>query len=107
MSALLFDLPRCNMSLIYSNPHHPNSLHDPDSQDPDINFWGSCKYYNVIEMAQVFKDHGNQGLSVIHVNIRSLAKNLFKLENFLSDINFTPDIIAVSETKISVDVILE
>ena len=71
--------PDATCHLTYSNPHHPNGLHDPDSQDPDINVWGSCKYYNVIEMAQVFKDHGNQGLSVIHVNIRSLAKNILEL----------------------------
>lgn len=35
---------------------------------------------------------------MIHVNIRSLQKNLPKLLEFLSDINHTPELIAVSET---------
>ena len=35
---------------------------------------------------------------IIHVNIRSLQKNLCKLHELLYDLKFSPDLIAVSET---------
>jgi len=38
---------------------------------------------------------------IVHVNIRSLKKNLDKLVNFSSDMKKSPEIIAVSETKIN------
>ena len=38
---------------------------------------------------------------IVHVNIRSLKKNLDELVNFISDMKPPPEIIAVSETKIN------
>ena len=37
-------------------------------------------------------------ISVIHVNIRSLAKNFYKLEELLNEMQVQPDIIAATET---------
>jgi len=38
-------------------------------------------------------------LTIFHMNVRSLSKNLYKLENFLSAIEHCPDIIAITESK--------
>jgi len=38
--------------------------------------------------------------SLLHVNIRSLTKNLEKLEELLADITTLPDIIAITETRL-------
>ena len=38
------------------------------------------------------------GLSVLHVNIRSLIKNMSKLEELILGMSVNPDLIAISET---------
>ena len=40
-------------------------------------------------------------MSMIHINIRILPRNFDSLVNYLSLLNVTPDIIALSETKIT------
>jgi len=37
---------------------------------------------------------------IIHLNTRSLSKNISKIYELLTDIVTTPDIIAISETKL-------
>ena len=57
-----------------------------------------CKYYNL----NVFNDlqTKNEDLLLLSTNIASLNKNQFKLENLISQAPKSPDIIAVTETKI-------
>ena len=45
-----------------------------------------------------FNSNNNQSFLVLHVNIRSIQKNLNKLEELLVTINIKPDLIALSET---------
>ena len=40
----------------------------------------------------------NNEFTVLHVNIRSLIKNLDKLKELINAMKMTPDIIAISET---------
>ena len=40
----------------------------------------------------------NSAPSILHVNIRSLTKNLAKLEDRIIEMQLKPDIIAISET---------
>ena len=40
----------------------------------------------------------NNEFAVLHVNIRSLIKNLDKLKELINAMKMTPDIIAISET---------
>jgi len=40
--------------------------------------------------------------SLLHVNIRSLTKNLEKLEELLAGITTLPDIIAITETRLKI-----
>ena len=37
---------------------------------------------------------------IMHVNTRSLHKNFEKLEELIREINISPDVIAISETKL-------
>ena len=37
-------------------------------------------------------------LSVLHINIRSLIKNMSKLEELMLDMSISPDLISISET---------
>ena len=41
-----------------------------------------------------------ESLLVLHTNIRSLVKSVSKLEELLPDMNYKPDLIAVTETWI-------
>ena len=46
---------------------------------------------------------GDENLSIINVNIRSLKKNYSKLTTFLSQLKFKPKIITVTETWLRVE----
>jgi len=60
----------------------------------------SCSYYNLSNITATFEQHCKDSLSIIHVNIVSLSKNFYKLENFLTQVRYAPDIIAITETRI-------
>ena len=50
------------------------------------------------------KEHGTTyDFFMLHVNIRSLNKNLEKLEEFLTQLGKLPEIIAISETKLQTE----
>lgn len=55
----------------------------------------SCNYCDIYDLKS---HHLNKGLSVLHINIRSLIKNMAKLEEMLLESSVDPDIIAISET---------
>ena len=60
----------------------------------------SSKYYSLTD----FNDISNRTkprISLVHFNLRSLSKNLDQLNEFLSVLDTTPDIIAISETKLN------
>ena len=57
----------------------------------------NTKYYNVGEMEKIFAESTKTDLSIFHFNLRSLRKNKEKIEEFFYEINFLPDIIAISE----------
>lgn len=48
-----------------------------------------------------FIGNEGKGFSLLHINARSLAKNYDTMYNFLTDINYSFSIIAVSETWVS------
>jgi len=59
-----------------------------------------CSNYNLSDITATFVQHCKNSLSIIHVNTVSLSKNLYKLENFLTQVRYAPDIIAITETRI-------
>ena len=68
--------------------------------DPNNNFFNTvstkCAYYTEDNFNKHFIN--NTGLSIIHFNARSLSKNLSDIKGFLSGLNHSFDIIAISET---------
>ena len=72
--------------------------------DPDFNFYStdvkkllSCNYYSDCQFtAKIDKYH--DGLSFIHFNARSLGANFINITEYLTDLNHSFDIIAISET---------
>ena len=77
----------------------------PDKNDPfqcaNDNYIES-HYYSVKKSGKIFDDACKQkGFSIFHCNIRSLEKNKSLLHDILSTVKTTPDVIAISESKIN------
>jgi len=60
----------------------------------------SCSYYSLSDITTTFEQHCKDSLSIFHGDIVSLSKNLYKLENFLTQVRYAPDIIVITETRI-------
>ena len=58
-------------------------------------------YHSVKQCGRSFFDIRNKGLSILHSSIRSLKKNLTFLNDILLSVKEIPNIIAISETKLS------
>ena len=67
------------LTCLSSNKNHLNSL--------------VPEYCNIYQLKQYIACHN---LSALHVNIRSLIKNMSKLEDMLTDLSVSPDLIAIS-----------
>ena len=55
----------------------------------------TTEYCNIYQVNQNIACHN---LSALHVNIRSLIKNMSKLEDMLTDLSLSLDLIAISDT---------
>ena len=53
-----------------------------------------CNYYDPPELTHELNFSETSNLSILHINIRSLQKHINDLQEFLSNLNFFPDIIA-------------
>ena len=56
------------------------------------------KYYDPPDLTLEQNFSKTSNLSILHINIRSLQKHINNLQKFLSNSNFFPDIIAITET---------
>ena len=68
------------------------------------NLLSTCRYSNssftdYYDIHLIKDKIPKQGVSVLHVNIRSLIKNMSKLEELILDMSLSPDLFAISETK--------
>ena len=73
-----------------------------DECDPDhILPLPSSDYYSVSEMTSAFGKAGSNALTLFHCNIRSLPKNLSLLHDILYCLDSRPNIVAISETRLS------
>jgi len=75
-----------------------------DNFETALDLCVSCSYYGLSDVAATFEKHCKGSVSIIHLNIVSLSKNLYKLENFLTQVRYAPDIIAITETRINYSV---
>ena len=82
-----------------------NILPNPDKfDDKDPDNMLNCPhsyYYSLDQLNQLFDSTTSKCLSMFHCSIRSLPKNLSLLSEFLHSVNRKPDILAVTETRLS------
>ena len=76
---------------------------DDDINDNEISFPVNCKYYDVDEFNLLPLDQNNKSnnksLKTMHMNLSSLTKHYHDLENLLSTVNTSFDIICITETR--------
>ena len=66
----------------------------------------NCNYYDTISLnSQILNRSITNDLFFIHLNIRSLQKNIDKLTHYISQFHKLPDIIAITKTKLRNDTI--
>ena len=63
-------------------------------------FFSNCEYHESVSLSNVVK-HNRNGLFIIYFNVRSLQNNSDKLTTILANFSETPDIIAISKTRIT------
>ena len=88
------------------------SLNDKNNAntDPDSNYLFRnvrCKYFSPYTFVKNFKQGKNYAFPFFHINISSLQKNLDNFQNhLLSELCYHFDIIGVTETRITNEVLL-
>ena len=58
-------------------------------------------YFTDQQTIDLFSQRTDDELSLLHINIRSIVKNYSNLTNYIMNFTVKPDIIALSETKIT------
>ena len=82
-----------------------NNRNSLTSQTPVVNpcytdFFDNCNYYDQQSLNN-FLSAQTETLFIMHFNIRSLQKNSDHLASYLSELSVLPDIIAITETKLT------
>ena len=83
------------------------SDHSPEEvYDYFLNFFNIkvCEYFDLNSKRPTFDP--NRSLVLLHINIRSLHKNFDNLYDFLVELNFLPDVIRLTETRIKLHPLL-
>ena len=57
--------------------------------------------FRFLACSKLGSKHDKNNFFVLHLNIRSLTKNRDKIEELLNELNFFPEIIGISETKLN------
>ena len=71
-----------------------------DDLDPDLNHFNEfkeCKFFSQREFNDKFSNSKNS-LGIIHINIRSINKNLDEFLAFLSQLSFCFSVVILTET---------
>ena len=71
-----------------------------DDNSNYCDFFDNCVYYDVKSLNNVVNLKTDE-LFILHFNVRSLQKNIDNLNTLLATFSETPDIIAISETKLT------
>ena len=58
-------------------------------------------YFSLSSLSKLGSKHDKNNFFVLHLNTRSLTKNHDKIEELLNELNFFPEIISISETKLN------
>ena len=83
------------------NPDRALTQFKSGANDDDYSeLFGKCGYFNIESTNKTLFYKNKDDLFIIHFKIRSLQKNVEALNNYLSQLDKQPDIIALSETKL-------
>ena len=111
---ILSDIMELNFNPLELNDEGSN-IHGPLYEtDPDLQFYNDtttidnvnhCDYYLEDSFLKKCKqlELGDNCFSVLHLNIRSIPKNLHKLERFIENVNFNFTVIGITETWLNCD----
>ena len=81
-----------------------NKLDCLQALDSNLNLINvNSKYRSVDWLNRHYDTYNDLGISVIHFNVRSIIENKQKIEELLYDFNKSPDVVAISETKLNDD----
>ena len=82
-------------------------INNIDNENVYEEFFIKCKYYELNSLNTIFVESPNKedktGFLIMHLNVRSLQKNIDKLSLYVAQLKRKPDIIAVSETKLGIN----
>ena len=92
-------------SLLNSKDLFQDTIESPEKNDDlqgiSHENYSESKYYTIKQSGTLFqKAKRKNGFSMLHLNMRSLPKNLSLLEDFITTVEEAPEIIAISETKL-------
>ena len=85
-------------AVINTNDVKTDYLGLAEMKDEDIEV--RCDYHDINSFNQLNTQNENN-ICLLHVDVRSLRKNIEKLSMILADLHVSPQIIALSETKIN------
>ena len=78
-----------------------SSERESELQESLDNNYTQSNYFTIKQSRKFFYEtKKHHGFSIIHLNMRSLPKNLASLEDIILTVKGTPEIIAISETKL-------
>ena len=58
------------------------------------------EYFSLRKISNIMRKQNNSTL-MVHFNTRSLAKNKHLIEEFITEVKYSPEVIGISETKIN------
>ena len=101
-NSLLSLKPSSNLELLVNqiNNATPEKSNDPEKIS-------SSKYYDIEEICNIEIPHKNKLLPLFHINAYSLNKNFDDLQHLLTCTRKKIDIIAISKTRITKQVLLD
>ena len=59
-------------------------------------------YFSPQKISKLVCNNQNKSLLITHFNTRNLAKNKKLIEEFITEIDYLPELIGISETKLNV-----
>jgi len=82
------------------NQQLPLNFSNSNNQEDEMELWNVSKHHTLEETIGLFNQYEKDSFSIVHINIRSLSKIIFKLIDFVRQLGKQPDVITVSETKL-------
>ena len=95
--------PDTNFESMFFNPFSTKECFVDNNNDPDVNFYYDVslldtQYILPDKFKTNFKDFSENSFSALHLNIRSMNKNLEGFSEFYSKLNYLFSVICFSET---------